>query len=173
MFEDGHGRRLFEMVSNCRFAKPHFASVELSSLSSLELWLRVHRPSTRPSVVSALAKRGLAKRDWRNAMQPQLTVHILLGPSKIWTVNWGCIAFRQSLFAKPRFANALTTLGLVLGLCTLSHNSRLDRLDNSTLAKCGLAKRQLDTISNNLRPWPSSNMSHASQTCKVCTDNKL
>ena len=36
----------------------------------VELWLRVHRPSTRPSVVSALAKRSLAKRDWRNAMQP-------------------------------------------------------------------------------------------------------
>ena len=62
------------MVS-CRFAKPHFAkphfaSVELSSLASLELWLRAHRPSTRPSVVSALTKRGLAKLDWRNAMQP-------------------------------------------------------------------------------------------------------
>ena len=61
---------------SCRFAKPHFAkphfvSVELSSLASLELWLRVHRPSTRPSVVSALAKRGLTKRDWRNAMQPR------------------------------------------------------------------------------------------------------
>ena len=58
------------------FAKPHFASVELSSLASLhvDLWLRVHRPSTRPSVVSALAKRGLAKRDWRNAMQPVLVV---------------------------------------------------------------------------------------------------
>ena len=26
-----------------------------------------------PSVVSALAKRGLAKRDWRNAMQPPST----------------------------------------------------------------------------------------------------
>ena len=64
------------------------------------------------------------------------------------TTNNGCIAFRQSRFAKPRFINALTTLGLVLGLvCTLSHNSGLARLDNSTLAKCGLTKGQ-DTTNN-------------------------
>ena len=52
---------------SCRFAKPHFAKPHFAGV---ELWLKVHRPSTRPSVVSALAKRSLVKRDWRNAMQP-------------------------------------------------------------------------------------------------------
>ena len=51
----------------------------------------------------------------------------------------GCIVFRQSRFAKPRFANALTTLGLLLGPCTLNDNSTLAKCG---LAKCGLAKRQ-------------------------------
>ena len=96
-----------------------------------------------------LSKRWIGVWRWRKiADQVGADYRLLWGPhglhhvspyhcgrrDALWRYDvFGCIAFRQSRFAKPRFTNALTTLGLVLGLCTLNHNSRLARLDNSAV----------------------------------------